>query len=208
MPVRLEMSRQDRWRALGLLIGVLAVLYLILLHPWWTLPMLRLGQDIDALRERAARIEAQIAQAPDIEAALARLESGDAGTPGFMPEASVQLATAALVQQLEATVRTASPGNRSCAILNRTPLTDPRSGRFPRAAVQVRLSCGNAELGAVLHALESNRPRLFVDKLSIIAQRERRLGAADSNGGGVDVSFELSGYLLPPTHPGGSSDAR
>jgi len=202
MPMRTDISRQDRWRALGLLLGVLALAYVALIHPWWSVPMLQLGDEIAALKQRAARIEARLAQAAEIQAALAQLEAGDANAPGFMPEASVQLATAALVQRLETTVRSASPGNHRCAVMNRTPLVDPHTERFPRVAVAVRLSCANAELGVVLHALESGTPRLFVDKLSIIARRGA--GPGSHRGGGVDVSFELSGYLLPPARPPGA----
>jgi len=185
-------GRSERWRALGILLGVLALAYLLLLHPWWTRPMLHLGDEIKDLGERDARVQALLQQAPEIAARLSRFEADSAA--GFMPEANVQLATAALVRHLETTVQRASPGNRSCAISNRTPLADPRPERFARALVQVRLVCGNAELATVLHALEHGHPRLFVDNLNIIAQRQSRLG---SSSGGLDVSFELYGYLQP-----------
>ena len=31
---------RDRWFALGLLLAALALAYFVLLHPWWTVPML------------------------------------------------------------------------------------------------------------------------------------------------------------------------
>ena len=34
---------RDRWLALAILAGVLAVAYLVLVHPWWTAPMLEVG---------------------------------------------------------------------------------------------------------------------------------------------------------------------
>ena len=53
----------------------------------------------------------------------------------------------------------ASPGNRSCTISNRTPLTDNRrDAEFVRVAMQVRLRCGVAELATVLHSLETGSP--------------------------------------------------
>jgi len=122
MSVRPEVSRSARWRALGLLLGALALAYAVLIHPWWTLPMLRLGDDISALRERDARVQALLAQAPEIENSLAQLQADSADAPGFLREANVQLATAALVRHLETTVREVSPGNRSCQVMNRTPL--------------------------------------------------------------------------------------
>src|SRR3546814_2887564 len=74
--------------------------------------------------------------------------------PGFMPQRSPELATSALVQRLETAVLEASPGNRSCAIINRSPLTEARQQRFPRVAVQVRLRCGNPELRSEEHTSE------------------------------------------------------
>jgi general secretion pathway protein M len=120
------------------------------------------------------------------------------GLPGFLPEATPELATAGLVQRLEGVVAQASPGNRSCAITNRSPMTDQRPERFPRVTVQVRLRCGAPELAAVLHELESGSPRAFVDNLNILAQRYFYMpGQGRASSGGLDVSFDLYGYIRP-----------
>ena len=119
--------------------------------------------------------------------------------PGFLAEPTAELAAAALIQRLERVVADASPGGRGCAIVNRTPLGDAGGGgRYRRVTVQVRLRCGNAETLAVLHALESTRPWLFVDALGITAQRYFAVpGAAQPQEGGLDVGFNLYGYLRP-----------
>ena len=194
MPDR-PVSTRDRWLALGLLLGALALAYLLLVHPWFTQPMRALGSRIDTLQERELRIRRELEQAPQVRAAIEQAREAMAATPGFMPQASVELATAALVQRLEQAVVEASPGNRSCAISNRSPMTGGRAERYPRATVQVRLRCGNPELAAVLHSLETGTPRLFVDNLNILSQRHTV--AAGTVSGGIDVSFDLSGYVLP-----------
>ena len=205
---------RDRWLALGLLVGAVLTAYLLLVHPWFTRPMRALGERIDTLQERELRVRRELDQAPEVRAALDQARDAMAAVPGFMPQASVELATAALVQRLEQAVLEASPGNRSCAISNRSPMTGGRAERYPRASVQVRLRCGNPELAAVLHSLETGTPRLFVDNLNILSQRHTV--AAGTASGGVDVSFDLSGYVLPPagatragpsTAPGGGRDA-
>lgn len=190
---------RDRWLALAILAGVLAVAYLVLVHPWWTAPMLEVGDRIDALQQRDLRVRMELAQAPQVEARLAEVREMAAQVPGFMDERSTELATAALIARLETAVLDASPGNRSCAIRNRSPMTEARQqGRFPRAVVQVRLHCGNPELAAVLHSLESGSPRLFVDNLNVLAPRQvfgrRGVGA---QGAGLDITFDLYGYLQP-----------
>ena len=202
---------RDRWLALAILAGVLALAYLVLVHPWWTAPMLEAGARIEGLQERDLRVRMELAQAPQVQARLEEVREVAARVPGFMDERSAELATAALSARLETAVLEASPGNRSCAIRNRSPMTDTRQqDRFRRALVQVRLHCGNPELAAVLHSLEDGSPRLFVDNLNVLAPRQPfgRGAGAGAQGAGLDVTFDLYGYLQPQPAAAGGSDAR
>jgi general secretion pathway protein M len=189
-----QAADRDRWLALALLLGVLAVAYVVLVHPWWTVPLREANARVQTLQEREQRQRMQMQQAP-----LVAQQLKQARDPGFLPEASAELATAALVQRLETIVSQASPGNRSCAITNRSPMSEPRRDRFARVVVQVRLRCGTPELAAVLHSIESGTPRLFVGNLNVLAQRfffSPGTGAsAAQREGGLDVSFDLYGYL-------------
>ena len=212
--MRGALADRDRWLALGILAGVLLLAYLLLVHPWWTVPMRALGGRIDTLQQRDLRIRMELQQAPQVKERLAQVQEQAQRIPGFMAERSPELATAALVQRLETAVREASPGNRSCEISNRSPMTEPRQQRFPRAVVQVRLRCGNPETAAVLHSLESGSPRLFVDNLNINVQRYFfGAGGGQQDGAGIDVTFDLYGYLRPlpaaaqPGAPDGGDDA-
>ena len=189
---------RERWLALGMLAALLALAYLVLLHPWWTAPMLTLNERIADLQKRDLRARMELQQAPDVRKRLEAVQAQAARIPGFMPERTPELATSALVQRLETAVAQASPGNRSCAITNRSPLTEPRQQRFPRVVVQVRLRCGSPELAAVLHSLESGSPRLFIEDLNLLAPRNFYLaGQGGPQQGGLDISFNLYGYLRP-----------
>lgn len=191
---------RERWIALGLLAAVLLVAYALLVHPWWTAPMRETGERIAQLQERDQRLRMQIAQAPLVQRRLQEAQQRLATQPGFLPESSAELATAGLVQRLEAVVAQASPGNRSCAIQNRSPIPGAGRERYPRVVVQVRMQCGTPELASVLHALEAGTPRLFVENLNVLAQRFFFAGAGDTGPGkgtGLDVSFDLVGYLRP-----------
>ena len=194
-----EVPSRDRWLALAILAGVLALTYLVLVHPWWTVPLLETNARIESLRERDLRARMELAQAPQVQQRLEAARAAAGSAPGFMAEANVQLATSALVQRLEQAVLQASPGNRSCAITNRSPLSEQRPAeRFPRVTVQVRLRCGAGELASVLHALEGGSPRVFVDNLNILAQRYFYApGQGRAQSGGLDVSFDLYGYIPP-----------
>jgi general secretion pathway protein M len=203
---------RDRWLALGILAALLLVAYLVLVHPWWTVPMMAANDRIETLQQRDLRARMELRQAPDVRKRLQALRAQSAHVPGFMSERSPELATAALVKRLETAVLEASPGNRSCAIVNRSPISEARQQRFPRVIVQVRLRCGNPEFAAVLYSLESGSPRLFVDNLNVLTLESFNSSAAGGRGGsGLDVSFDLYGYLQPmpatPSPTGAPNDA-
>nr|WP_259261804.1 type II secretion system protein GspM [Stenotrophomonas rhizophila] len=196
MPMAAQPTRRDRWLALGLLLAVIAVAYLLLVHPWLTRPLLAINADIAAVQERQQRVQAQLAQRGQIATQLSEVQTALEGRPGFLREATAESAAAALSSRLQDAVASASPGNRSCTISNRTPLPDAsREPAFPRVALQVRLRCGVPEMAAVLHTLETGTPRLFVDNLNLLAQRFQQ--SPSETGTGLDVSFELVGYLRP-----------
>lgn len=199
-------ANRDRWLALGLLLAALLLAYAVLIHPWWTVPMQQANASIEALQQRELRLRMQLQQAPQVAARLAEVRAQQDRRPGFVAEANAELATASLIQRLETAVAQASPGNRSCAITNRSPLQASTREPYIRIVVQVRLSCGTAELAAVLHSLEGGEPRLFVGNLNVLAQRMYFSPGTDasSSGGGLDVSFDLYGYLSPPTEVTGA----
>lgn len=194
----MQTAERDRWLALGLLLAAVALCYVLIVHPLFTVPMRAADARIAELQVRDARARGLLQQRGAIEQKLAQLGAGG-GTTGFLAEPTAELATAALIQQLERVVGEASPGNRGCAIVNRAPQdAGQQAGRYRRVTVQVRLRCGNAETLTVLHTLESARPYLFVDLLNITAQRYFAVpGAGTPQQGGLDVNFQLSGYVLP-----------
>lgn len=194
-----SIADRDRWLALGLLLAVLLLAYAVLVHPWWTVPMQMENARIEALQQRELRLRMQLQQAPQVAERLEQIRAQQ-GRPGFIMEPNAELATASLIQRLETAVAQASPGNRSCAITNRSPLQADTREPYVRVGVQVRLRCGMPELAAVLHSLESGEPRLFVGNLNVLAQRMYfSPGTPEpASSGGLDVSFDLYGYLSPP----------
>lgn len=199
-------TRRDRWLALALLLAALVLAYLLLVHPWFTRPLLDINQGITQLQERQLRVDAQLQQRDAVEKQLRQVRATLAGRPGFLREATAESAAAALSSRLQDAVASASPGNRSCTISNRSPLTDTaRDAAFPRVALQVRLRCGVPEMAAVLHTLETGSPRLFVGNLNLLAQRFQQ--SPNESGLGLDVSFELVGYLQPGIGADGSAAA-
>ncbi len=194
---------RERWLALGLLLAALGIAYAVLVHPWWTVPMMQAGEELQRLQERELRQRMELKQGPQIAQRLQQVRQQQQGRPGFLEEATAEMATAGLVQRLEAVVQQASPGNRSCGIVNRSPLAEARRDRYARVVVQVRLRCGAPETAAVLHSLESGSPRLFVGNLNLLSTRGYFVPGTSgpANDGGLDVSFDLYGYLRPNPAP-------
>jgi general secretion pathway protein M len=192
----------DRGRVLAgvAIAGLLA--YFVLVHWWFTAPMLTMGEEIDALRDQQANATAEIAQRPAIEAKLAQVRAFEAGNPGFLPEGNKQLASAGLIQRLE-TVVGAGGNPAACQITARTPTDSTAKDLFPRVVVQVRLRCGVSELTAVMHALESGHPQLFIDNVDMMSRRSSYLSQGpEGTDGALDVSFDLYGYLKAPAAGG------
>jgi general secretion pathway protein M len=163
--------------------------------------MLSMGDHIEDLRGQELDMRMRVQQRPEIEKRLAQVRQSEAANPGFLPEATVELAQAGLVQRMVAQVAAVSPDPTSCTISQRTPT--PWAGtpeRYQRVVVQVRLLCGISEFSALLHAFESGRPQLFVANLNIISRR----GFTPDNTNAdttapLDIAFDLYGYLRPGT---------
>ena len=51
---------RDRWLALGLLLAVVAFAYLVLVLPWWPVPMQQAGHRISTLQDRELRLRSPL----------------------------------------------------------------------------------------------------------------------------------------------------
>ena len=187
-------NEPTRARALLMVAAVLGLAYLAGVHWWFTAPLLDMGAQIDDLRAQEQALRMEASQRAEIDRRLARVRDFEAANPGFLPEANKELATAGLVQRLESVVQQASPNPDACQITARTPSDGGGKDAFPRVIVNVRLRCGMTELAAVLHALESGSPQIFIDNLDVLSRRSY-LSAGTEGGGALDVTFDLFGYL-------------
>ena len=196
--MRLPSAERGRLKAIGLLLLAVALAYLVLLHWWWTAPMLSMGDRMQELRAEELHMRMLAQQQPAIEQRLAAVRSSEAANPGFLPEATTELASAGLVQRMESQLDAISPGHASCNITQRTPVPSTISERYQRVVLQVRMLCGMSEFNGLLHAFEGGRPQLFVNNLNIISRRGfvSDTGALDTSAP-LDITFDLSGYLRP-----------
>ena len=202
--MRLASPEHGRLKALGLLALAMALVYLLGVHWWWTAPMRAMGQQMELLRDQELRMRMIAMQRPQIEKRLAEVRKLEASNPGFLPENSVELASAGLAQRLESLIAIASPDKSGCTITQRTPTQATTQEAYQRVVVQVRMLCGMSEFSALLHEVESGRPQLFVDELNIISRHNMVAEGQAADSGALDISFNLYGYL----RPGGAIDVR
>ena len=193
-------ANRNRAGVLAAVLLFLVVAYLVLVHWWFTAPLLSMGGELDSLREQEQALRLELAQRPQFEQQLAQVREFEAANPGFLPEANKELASAALVQRLEQVVGSASANPNACQITARTPSEATEKEEFQRVVVQVRLRCGMAEFATVLHALEGGQPQLFVDNVDLLSRRSYLAAGADVGGAAIDVGFDLYGYIksAPP----------
>lgn len=189
-----------RWRVLGGNFLVLLLVYILLVHWWYTVPMWSMVDEIRLLRQQELQLRMEATQRPELLKKLAQVREFETSNPGFLSEANRELASAGLVQRLEQVVGAASPNPNACQITARTPVEVPTKELFARVVVQVRLRCGMGELAAVLHALESDQPQLFIDNLNITSRRNY-MPTGIETGNALEVSFDLYGYIK--STPGG-----
>lgn len=190
---------RDRSLAVALLCGVFLAGYLVVIHPFWTVPWLAAKAQAASLQQRELRQRMQLSQAAEIENLLAQARARKARNPGMLAENDTALATAGLVQRLESVVVQASPENRSCAISHRAPApaAEIPGEPYARVSVEVRLRCGVAEFATVLRSLEGGAPRLFVESLSVSGMRNPVRGQEASSHGGLEANFVLYGFMQP-----------
>ena len=197
-------ANTERWKIYGGIFLIVAVAYFVLVHWWFTAPMISMGEQIDQLRDQELQYRMDASQRPALEEKLSEVRQQQALTPHFLPEANKELASAALVQRLEQVVSAASPNPNACQITARTPTDSTVKENFQRVTVQVRLRCGMAEMANILYSLEGGSPQLFIDNLEMLSRTS--YNNAGPVGGAVEVVFDLFGYIqAPPEKPGKSN---
>lgn len=134
--------KRDRWIALGLLLLVIGVAYLVLVHPWFTQPMIAVQEDLQALRERELRVRVQLQQAPEVSKRLRQARQTLESRPGFLPETSAELASAGWCSGWN--VRWWKPARATAVAPSATARRCSRRARTASPASRCRCACAAA----------------------------------------------------------------
>jgi general secretion pathway protein M len=187
-------SKHSRWYALGLLLTVLLLVYLLFLHWWFVVPLSEARDAFIEERAQEQRMRANASQREEIEARLAEVRAFEAGNPGFLPDTTFDLAAPALIMRIQSLVERQAQPER-CLVINSQPMRGNANEAFERVTVQVRLRCELEHLYPILHDLEISSPQLFLSELNIVARRTPSHPGGEVFIGFVDVSFNVHGYL-------------
>jgi general secretion pathway protein M len=188
--------QNSRWLALGLLVALLLLVYLLFVHWWFVEPLLAARADFIEERAQEQRMRANAAQRPEIEARLAEVRAFESSNPGFLTDPTFDLAAPALIMRIQSLIERQGQPER-CLVINSQPMRGREAEAFERVTVQVRLRCELEHLYPIIHELESGSPQLFLSELNIVARRTPSQPGGEVFVGYVDVSFNVHGYLRP-----------
>ncbi|MDH4109082.1 MAG: type II secretion system protein GspM [Gammaproteobacteria bacterium] len=180
---------QSRALALALLAGVVAVLLSAIAWPVYA--TLQRQSTALAQEERQLAVYTRLAAArPGLEAELASLRRRSPALDYFVQGETVPLASANMQKLVQTLIdRNGAEAVSSLAL-------PPREEQEPGfVGIKVHLRADMKGAIAILHALESGNPRLFVQNLMISARPVRGAKPGDPPDIQLDMQFDLEGYI-------------
>lgn len=185
---------QQRLLALALLILPALLVYFALVAPY--LDWIRSNEEqIADLRFQLERLTATAAEEPLWRSRLEAVRTHQTSDRHYLSGDTPALASAELQKHLGEIIRTAGGELTSTQVL-----PNRQEQRFIRISVLVRFTANTSSLREVLYRIESNRPLLMVDSLTIrslpgrLDPKTRKLLPADR----LNVDMEVEGYMLAP----------
>lgn len=199
-------SRERRGAALLVLAFVLFAAYWLLIDSWFAGPLREMNEQADQLREQQQRYAGLLAQGDALKKQLQQARNDPASSTSLLPGDDPSAVAADLMQRIADLISSHATTGGGCALTQRMPITPEQDSAEPYRQVKVSLTleCAIEPLTAILHALEYQRPFLFVDEMSV-----RRDANAPSKGGAGKLVAHLlvRGYLQPAALEAAPEDA-
>lgn len=185
------------------MIVLLPISVVLIVGLGWFSKLQTLDDNIDRDLARLQSYRGIAASLPALRQALDAEQSNDAFKAFYFDADTPGLAGAQLQTQVQEMVRTAGARPISTQILPTDDEDEP-----PRVSVRIQLQGTTDQLFDLLYRIESARPFLLVDQLSIrsqarsnvsVRQRARRRPAVNENQEQLTVRLDIYGYFLRPT---------
>ena len=199
-----ERLRQRRTCILALsILVVLPLAVAALVAASWLGQMNRLDEAIQSDLDRLVRYQRLVATLPGLKAALEQEQANDSYKAFYFDADTPAIAGAQLQSEVQEMVRTAGARPVSAQILPSDASDDP-----PRVRVRIQLQGTTDQLFEVLYRVESARPFLLIDQMSVrsqarsdrrLARRAARRPRQPDDQGQLTVRLDIFGYFLSPT---------
>ncbi|MBX8496297.1 type II secretion system protein GspM [Pseudomonas cichorii] len=189
-------NRERRGAALIVLALVLYLAYWLLIDSWFAGPLREISEQTEQLREQQQRYAGLLQQGDSLRQQLEQARNDPASSTSLLPGQDPSAVAADLMQRIADLINSHATTGGGCALTQRMPITPEQDSAEPYRQVKVSLTlnCAIEPLTAILHALEYQRPFLFVDEMSI----RRNANAPETGGAGkLVVHLLVRGYLQP-----------
>ncbi|MBK5929392.1 hypothetical protein CCR82_02290 [Halochromatium salexigens] len=195
-------SQRQRRRCLAVLAAIVLVPLALatLVGLVWLERMQTLESGIQGDLDRLQRYQRLVATLPALRQALAEEQSNDAFKAYYFDADTPAIAGAQLQREVQDMVRNAGARPVSAQVLPSDEQDDP-----PRVRVRIQLQGTTDQLFDVLYRVESARPFLLIDQLSIRSQarsnqrrgrRTTRGASRPDNQDQLTVRLDIFGYFL------------
>jgi general secretion pathway protein M len=166
-----------------------------LIASWFTGPLASINEQISQLREVQHDNAQLLARRGSLERRLDAVRTDPSGADSLLPTGDPSAVAADLMQHLADQVSDVANLGAGCSVQQRMPmLSDASAEPYVPVKVSLTLECATQPLVSLLHALETQRPMLFVEHLSV--QRRPEV-ASHGPAGRLTVHVLVRGYLPP-----------
>ncbi|UTW12185.1 type II secretion system protein GspM [Marinobacterium rhizophilum] len=189
-------SQRSRLLAVGLLFIVLLLLVLIVRPVLGT--YLGYGERIESLQNQLSIYQRLAAGLADDEARLAALQAAEPVADLYLPQNKPALAAAHLQQYLHSQV-----GRGGGQVISTQILSSGEAGPLQTIAIQVHMRGELDDLVNLFYSLESGKPALFAENVTVLANPRRQTRVVRRGGRRVetgqsvpalDIRFDLTGF--------------
>lgn len=182
---------EQRLVAVVLAVASLLLGYLLLVHWWFTAPLLAINQEVKELRETYQHYQVLLAQRAPLERQLAIIQTQDLAAETLLSGADSGAAGAQLMGLLATYVQESAANGNGCSISNRTPVNGSTENGFSAVKINVNLDCEAEPLTRLLHRVENSHPVLIIESMTL---RKLDISTVDSRHQ-LNVELLITGYL-------------
>lgn len=182
---------------------LLPLVILALIATTWLEQLGSMDNQIQDDLDRLVRYQRLVSSLPGLRAALEQEQSNDSYKAFYFDADTPAIAGAQLQSEVQEMVRAAGARPVSAQVLPSDDNDDP-----PRVRVRIQLQGTTEQLFDVLYRIESARPFLLIDQMSVRSQarsdrsfgrRSLRRSRQPDDQGQLTVRLDIFGYFLSPT---------